>query len=376
MHNAVTIARDLIALPSVNPMGSGLTGGFYSEKGVADYVEAFCQRLGLDVEIVGNDPDHPNILATVNLGLPETILLEAHMDTVSHEDMTIPPFDPVIADGLLFGRGSCDTKSSLAVYLDAIETVIRTGRRLRRNVIIAGVHDEEYSFGGSRELVERGLKATFAIAGEPTSLDIIYAHKGICRFFIETHGSAAHAALPWLGENAIYRMADVLAGIEHHALELQSHVHPALGPATINVGRIQGGNAVNIVPPYCTIEIDRRLLPGENFASASKMLSSALESTASAWTIQLPYMEVEGVYNDLDSLACRSLYEASHAAGLLPKFETAHYGTDASIFSKAGIPTIVFGPGSIALAHSRAEHVPISDIESASRIIVALLTAN
>jgi acetylornithine deacetylase len=196
MHKAVRIARDLIAIPSVNPMGTGASGEIYSERGVASYVQNFCRQLGLDTDIAGKNVDHPNVLASAQLGLPETVLLEAHMDTVSHENMTIDPFDPVIKDDLLYGRGSCDTKASLASYLSAVSTILKSGRRLKRNFVIAGVHDEEYSFGGSRELVERGIRATFAIAGEPTSLNIIYAHKGVCRFHIHAKGTAAHAALP------------------------------------------------------------------------------------------------------------------------------------------------------------------------------------
>lgn len=160
MTDVIRIARELISIPSVNPMGSGESGGVFTEKHVAAFVASVCQRLGIDTEITGRDPEHPNVVASIDLGRSETILLEAHMDTVSHEHMEIDPFDPAIKEGLLFGRGSCDTKGSLAVYLSAIAGILQRGQRLTRNVIVAGVHDEEYSFGGSRELIDRGLRAT------------------------------------------------------------------------------------------------------------------------------------------------------------------------------------------------------------------------
>jgi acetylornithine deacetylase len=169
-------------------------------------------------------------------------------------------------------------------------------------------------------------------------------------------------------------MADVLREIQLHSEELRSHVHSELGPATINVGRIYGGEAANIVPPTCTIEVDRRLLPGETFDSASKLLSRHLERFRDAVVIQPPHMEAEGVYNGRDSSPCRYLFDACKAVHWQPAFETAHFATDASIFCKAGIPTAVFGPGSITLAHTKAEHVAIDQVERASEIVVALLT--
>ena len=374
MHGAVTIARDLIAIPSVNPMGTSAVGDIYSEKHVAAYVQRYCSNLGFDTKLVGNDKQHPNILVLADLGCSQTVLLEAHMDTVSHENMTISPFDPVVKQGYLYGRGSCDTKASLAVYLHAASVITTQRLRLKRNFIIAGVHDEEYSFSGSRELARQGIAASFAIAGEPTSLNIIFAHKGVCRFHLQTEGTSAHAALPWLGDNAIYRMADVIHEIQTHSEELKGRTHPELGHATINVGRIFGGEAVNTVPPSCTIDIDRRLLPGEDYASVRSLLQGRLAKLGKHVKILDPYVEAPGVYHRKDSLPCRSLIEASKTVNWTPEFQTAHFGTDASILSAAGIPTAVFGPGSITLAHTNAECVPVVELEKASDIIVALLT--
>lgn len=375
MHRAVALARELIAIPSVNPMGKNVSGEIYSEKHVAAFVHAFLRALQVDVCIEAVDPNHPNVIAKIDAGKAETVLLEAHMDTVSHENMSISPFDPKIENGLLYGRGSCDTKSALAVYLYAVEQMLQQGYSWKRNLILAAVHDEEYSFGGARQLAQMKLPATFAIAGEPTSLNIIHAHKGVCRFRLSTPGKSAHAALPWLGENAIYQMGEVIKRLEAYAQRLLKKNHAELGPTTMNIGRIWGGETVNTVPSSCTIEIDHRLLPGDNYDSIRLAIADELQGIVE-YHIEPPYLEAPGVYNDKNSLACRELLRACQTAGWSPSLKTAHYATDASILNAAGIPTIVFGPGDIEMAHTAAECIAVRDIEKAAEIILALLRAD
>ncbi|MDZ7269598.1 MAG: ArgE/DapE family deacylase [candidate division KSB1 bacterium] len=374
MHRAIAIARDLIAIPSVNPMGKNLRGEIYSEKQVAAYVAQFLSALGVAVEVEAPDPEHPNVIARIDAGRRETLLLEAHMDTVSHENMSIAPFDPKIENGLLFGRGSCDTKSGLAVYLYAIERMLQAGHAWARNLILAAVHDEEFSFSGAKQLARRGIAATFAIASEPTSLQVIHAHKGVCRFLLVTHGRSAHAALPWLGESAIYKMGEVIRRLEDYSRRLGGSVHPELGPATVNLGRIWGGETVNTVPATCTMEIDHRLLPGDDYDTIRAGIEQALQGMT-GYDIAPPYLQVPGMYVAKNSPACRSLVQACHAAGWKPQVQTAHYATDASILCGAGIPTLVFGPGDIAQAHTAAEHIRLGEIELAGEIILALLRA-
>lgn len=376
MHEVVQIASDLIAIPSVNPMGTGATGEIYSERNLALHLQDTLSSWGVDAEISGADPAHPNLVAQIDRGLPETVLLEAHMDTVSHLEMDIDPFDPVVRDGKLYGRGACDTKGSMATYLAAIASVLRNNRPLRRNVIFAAVHDEEFSFGGICELIATHdlHDATFAVVGEPTQLRLIHAHKGLCRFQIHTIGKAAHASMPWLGDSAIFRMADVLNDLRRHSEELLQNLHPSLGSATLNVGRISGGLAINIVPPQATIEVDRRLLPGESYETAIAQLRAGLSLQDDHVVIGPPIMESPGYFVSPESLPCRVLAEALHSIDLDPAFQTAHYGTDASFLHAAGIPPVVFGPGDIALAHTRSEHILISELEQATRVIERLIS--
>lgn len=372
MHRAAELTRQLVSIPSVNPMGKGLTGPMYSEAKMAAFIADYLNTLGVHAEIFGEDPDRPNLVARIDAGKQKTIMLEAHMDTVSEEKMTIDPFDPMVKDGKIFGRGSCDTKASLATYLYVIEEIIRKQKILKSNIVLACVKDEEYSFSGAKELVARGVKADSAIIGEPTALNIIYAHKGLTRFYIHTEGKSCHASMPWLGENAIYKMGPLLQKIEAYAQSLQENQHPVLGVATINVGRITGGQTVNTVPALCSIEIDHRLLPGMSYATVRKNLQEVLGSEG--YIIDAPYMEALGVQNDIDAFHCRALLEACNKNGVNSEMQTAHYATDAAIIHQSGIPCVVFGPGSISQAHTADEHIAISDIEKASDILMNLLT--
>jgi len=355
-------------------MGRPVSGGIYSEMKVAGYVQSYLGSFGVKSELFGADPLHPNLVAFIDAGCSETVMLEAHMDTVPHDGMTVDPFDPVIIDGKLYGRGSCDTKASLATYLHAIGSAVSHGRKLTRNIVLAAVHDEEYAFTGSRELVERNIGATFAVVGEPTSLDIVYAHKGYCRFFITTRGKTAHSATPWLGSNAIYSMAGVINRIREYGEVLTESADPMLGSATVNVGRIMGGDAVNVVPGSCSIEIDRRLLPGQTYQQVRLELESLLADVDADLTIEDAYMVAPAVCADKDGIGCQSLLRACQQTGRHPLFKTAHFATDASILTGAGIPSLVFGPGDVAMAHTEDEYISVDEIEKAAEIILNLIS--
>jgi acetylornithine deacetylase/succinyl-diaminopimelate desuccinylase family protein len=373
MQDAVDIARKLVSIPSVNPMGKGLTGERYTEKKMAGFIREFLSSIGVESELFGEDPDRPNLVARIDVGAASTVMLEAHMDTVSEENMSVDPFDPIIRDGKLYGRGSCDTKASLATYLHAIQKILSEKRKLKYNVILAFVKDEEYSFSGARELVAKGIKADFAIVGEPTELNLIYAHKGLCRFFIHTEGRSCHASMPWNGVNAIHKMSNILNGIEAYADSLKAVQHPSLGQATINVGRISGGQTVNTVPASCTIEVDNRLLPGMTAETILEKLKPFL-GDPTTYRIDPPYLLAMGVENAPDATHCLALKHACELEGIQPELQTAHYATDAAIYQEAGIPCVVFGPGSIQQAHTADEHIEISQISRAADIILRLLT--
>jgi acetylornithine deacetylase/succinyl-diaminopimelate desuccinylase-like protein len=290
--------------------------------------------------------------------------------------MTVAPFGAEIRDGCLYGRGACDTKGSLAAELQAIVEALRTPASLRYNILFLATADEEYQFTGARHAMQAGLKADFGIAGEPTSLHIIRGHKGVIRWQLSTTGTAAHAAYPSRGDNAIYRMGHVLTRLESYARGLLAlPAHPLLGTPSLSVGIIEGGQAVNIVPDLCRIEIDRRTLPHEDADAVVAGVASCLTGI-DGWTMAPPHLVADGMEVDAGARVVTELASAIAQVTGRSIVEGAYYATDAGTFTAGGIPTVVFGPGDIAMAHTVAEHIPLAEVRQAVDIIRSLLVAS
>jgi acetylornithine deacetylase len=248
------------------------------------------------------------------------------------------------------------------------------------NVVMACTVDEEHTFLGVQELVRRGVRADLAVVAEPTQLQIVNAHKGAVRWDIRTRGKACHSSAPEQGVNAIYRMAKLLGTVEQFAQELrQAPPHPVLGSPSLSVGRIEGGTSVNTVPDGCRIEIDRRLLPGEDAATALGQFKAYLARTC-AWNdypyeISDPWLSMPALSPvGSDELVAR-LGQAIDGVLGSHRVTAVPYGTDASTIARAGIPVVVFGPGDIARAHTHDEWVPLDQVEQASEILYRLACA-
>ena len=370
----VRLLADLVAIPSVNPMGRGKSGPGYSEQDVAAYVAAYLRRHGVETTVSDVLAGRPNVTGFIDAGAEQTLLLEAHSDTVQAESMTIPPFTPELRDGRLYGRGACDTKGSLAAFLHGVCSLLDGGGRLRFNVIVLAAADEEYQFTGARHAVAHGLKADFGIVGEPTRLAIVRAHKGVTRWRIATRGVAAHSAYPERGENAIYAMAHVLGRLEEYGKTLRgSTPHPFLGSPSLSAGVIEGGQAVNVVPDRCTVEVDRRTLPGE---SAEEVLSAAGRALAGVpgWEFEPPHVTVGAMEVPEGSPLLRLLSGAIAGVCGEARVEAAQYATDAGLFNGAGIPSVVFGPGDIAQAHTSEEWIDLENLHTAAAIVRGLIS--
>src|SRR3954447_2181914 len=266
MSPTCRLLQDLVRLPSVNPMGRVVTGDTYYEHRVTAYLERFFLDLGVPCKRTSVAPLRDNIVARYESpGAKVTLLFEVHQDTVPVDGMTIDPFAGEVRDGKLFGRGACDVKGGMTAMLAAFARLVREKPPGAANVILACTVDEEHTFLGVQELMKEGVRADFAVVAEPTRLQIVDAHKGVVRWKVRTEGRACHSSRPDEGVNAIYRMGHVLPVIEAYAERLmKSTTHARLGPPTLSAGRIDGGVRVNTVPDGCVIEIDRRLLPGED----------------------------------------------------------------------------------------------------------------
>ncbi len=372
----IKLLRDMIAIPSVNPMS---TGGVAVEKELVDYIENTLRRAGIDCERQHVIDGRENLVAIVDGSKSEAsgLMFNSHLDTVPVANMTIDPFDPVQRDGRVFGRGSCDAKGSIASMMTAL--VHHASRPDRsRPIVLATTIDEEYSFGGSWKLIEKDWPVSACVVGEPTNLSSIVAHKGIARWRVKVKGISAHGAMPNLGRNAIYDGARVALLLEEYAQELSlASSHPLLGVPTINVGRVIGGSSVNIVPDSCEFEIERRLLPGEDGRQEVRVCEEWLRARLSDVTeleFEVPYLVDPPLETKSDSQIVNALL-SSHLDefGSESEIGGAHYGTDGSKLASVGIETVVCGPGDIAQAHTADEFIEIEQVERAVRLYSRLM---
>jgi len=378
---AITIAeervkqllQDLVRIPSVNP---NFEGGM-PESAVADYVEAFFERLGLAAERREVRPDRPNVIGILPGASSDApgLLLEAHMDTVQIANMTIDPFGAEISGGKLYGRGACDTKASLAAMLAAVEWFVTNGVKPRVPVFMAATVDEEVNFLGVLDVLEAGHRFAAAIVGEPTELQAVVAHKGVVRCEIETVGVSAHSSKPEEGANAISGMMKVIQHIDQRLNgRLRERTHPLVGGATLCVTGIAGGVAPNTIPERCRITIDRRTIPGEDSDQVWLELKAELERFAAnegdlRLVVHPPFVLDYAMDTSPDSDIVR-LVAATASARIGPiRTHGVPYGTDASKLTRAGIPTVVFGPGSIDQAHTKDEWVELKQVTLAAEII-------
>ncbi|WP_050023719.1 M20 family metallopeptidase [Verrucomicrobium sp. BvORR034] len=368
----------LAELVNINSVNSSYDGG-PGEAELAAYVRMFFDHRGIETWEQEVFPGRNNVIARLpGRDSSRRIVLEAHMDTVSVKGMIIPPFEPRVADGRMYGRGSCDTKAGLATMMHALASLKAEGITPPCEVWLAAVVDEEYSYRGVVKLCE-GISAVASIVAEPTELRAVIATKGVLRWRIVARGKAAHSSKPHLGVNAIHHMSRVVLALEEmHARLAEDAPHALLGTATGNVGVITGGTQVNFVPDQCAIEIDRRLLPGEKveevlaryetllvelrqshpgldvFMEAPMLTDEALETPESEGVVQV----ASSVLSDL---------------GLNASPCGVSFSCDASKLARAGVPTIVFGPGSIDRAHAAVEYVELDQVQLALEFLKRFL---
>ncbi len=376
-NEVLATLQDVVAIESIN---ADLPGGARGEIGMVKYLADFFDAVGILYETDEVLPGRSNIIATLEgENLDRVLLFECHMDTASVSVMTIPPYEPHIRDGLLYGRGACDTKAGGVAMIHAMKRLKESGVKPPCTIKYAGAVDEEYRFRGALRLAET-IRAEAAVISEPTELAVIRAHKGLARFQLIVKGVAAHSAKPYLGINAISKMTRLIRAIEDEiAPNYAAQTHPLTGSPTLNIGVISGGVQVNFVPDQCVIEIDRRVIPGETPEETLVPFQERLARAQAAdpdldVTMETPYLmdnpmetpEAERVVQVAVS-ACESVIGAAEITGV-------PYGTDASKFTSVGIPAIVFGPGSIDQAHAAVEWVECEQVLKAVDIYHQMMT--
>ncbi len=426
--SAKDLLQELVRIPSVNPAFPKGETGVCGESKVTDFLQDFFLNLGWDWLRQRVHPGRDNFVvvcrASGSAAQRRPVLWEVHQDTVGVAGMKIDPFAARESDGRIWGRGACDVKGGMAAMLAALARVEAEGAALQQTIVLALTINEECGFTGVKALCRlwgteaeaaaeaenlsgplslaklRELRPERAIVAEPTLLDVVVAHKGSVRWRCHTHGKAAHTSRPEHGCNAISAMVRVVQAIEqfHDDVLSQRAAHALCGRPTVCVSTIQGGSGVNTVPHHAVIDIDRRLVPGETPEDAYQELvdyvatqvdyvatqyvatqvvatqAVAAQTKVSEATIEHepptnPSVGLEGNHNrdwaEQIAATVGSLGRTSQLIGV-------PYGTDAWALAAAGIPTVVFGPGSIDQAHTDDEWIEVEQLDRAVEVFYRL----
>jgi acetylornithine deacetylase len=329
MTDVVALAAELLAIPSS-------TG---EERAAIDFVSRWLIARGWNVHVQEVSKGRGNVWASRAGG---GVTLSTHVDTV-------PPFFPPRQEGdRLFGRGSCDAKGIAAAMMTAAENLARAGEQRVDLLLVVG---EEKGSDGARAANRLTPTSRFLVNGEPTESKLASGAKGSQRVMVRTRGRAAHSAYPHLGRSAIEPLLALLPTV--HLLDMPAD--PILGETTVNIGVIRGGTEANIIPESAEAELMFRLV------GDPKPLRRALEAWADG-KAELEY---------------GSFIPAQHFH-VIPGFETAPvaYTSDIPLLDRWGTP-LLFGPGSIHVAHTSEEHIAIPELRKAvdayERIVRTLL---
>ncbi|MBK1879656.1 M20/M25/M40 family metallo-hydrolase [Pelagicoccus mobilis] len=371
--NELELLRDLVAINSVNPVYGGP-----GEGGVADYLQERLRAKGIEFQRQAVLPGRENLYARIGPDDAPALLLEAHMDTVGVEGWASgSPFDLSEREGRFYGRGSCDTKASLACFLLTLERFAEAPERLNRALVFAASVDEESEQLGAFELakLKEELGIAWAITGEPTRSDVISRHKGVGRYLVSTSGKAAHASTPELGENAIYKAARLCGRLEQYGESLHSKaVEEEIDRGTMNVGVIGGGIGFNIVPDRCQLDIDRRLGRRESAELARSELEAICAAEPGAELTV--FLERPPLVGERSGEFVEELLGAGDVLGFGLKERQVPYMTNAVAYEGAGIPSVVFGPGDIAQAHKNDEFIERGQMARCLSVLDAFLSGD
>jgi succinyl-diaminopimelate desuccinylase len=368
----VKILSDLIAIPSPYPPSDSVA--------ICAYAADLLRKAGYSVEVASRKKGIDNVVARLGKGRP-VIAFNAHVDTVGvgeRANWNTDPFTPVVKDGHVFGLGAGNCKGSMAVQLWLAEEIVRRGGPQRGEVIFTFVGDEE-NLGpdGMEYLRESGkVRPDALILGAQTENQLIVAERGVMWARITTSGKAAHAGAPHNGDNAIMRMVRIVSHLDRALAPLLARRQQGPLRSTINIGMFHGGHNTNVVPSLCTVEIDRRLLPGETvkqaFAELEQLVAEAGEPAGST---KVEFLTGTNGFNAPEGGQAVDAFKETikRHSGKDARFLTATGVSDGRYYADDGIEIINFGPGSGAQGHAANESVPIAEMVDAAQIQLAVV---
>ena len=359
--NAVEIAKELIKFDTSGPPTR--------EQPCAEWIQAYLDNLGFKTHLQVVEPGRANIIAKIGEGTNPGLVLSGHIDVVLAGDPGLwkvsGPFEPVVKDGRLYGRGACDMKGPDACIIRAAEDLINEDFKKQLTLVFTAGEDTGGWFVD--RVLSDGLvtpkEAMFGVIGEPSLMEIIPVHKGSGGAEVMIHGQAAHSSLPELGINAIQKAADFLYELRALQNKLDQSPHPLLGPTTVECTIMNGGFKANIIPDQAHLNLNFRFIPGHEDPNTSKKW---LMNIINRLSENDPLFKAEILSNNASKPLNISL--DSPIVSLLKDIlgtepVGAPYYTEAVSYSKGGIPTVICGPGSIDQAHTPDEYISLEQID-------------
>tara|TARA_B100001167_G_scaffold144895_1_gene93079 strand:+ start:3422 stop:4561 length:1140 start_codon:yes stop_codon:yes gene_type:complete len=369
---------ELVQIPSVNPLHAGPKSGDAGERELSDWLADHADALGADVVVDEVEDGRCNVYARFEGASDRAVTVDVHLDTVGVEHMPDNPFDGRIENGRVYGRGSVDTKPTLAVVLQVLEEIRAAGQRPLPTVNLVGTISEEGGglLGATRYrdwLLERGQRVEQMVVAEPTMCAPVHGHKGGIGLDVTVHGHAAHSSKPHLGANALSAAARIVIAIDAEQERLAAlEATTPVGKGTVSVTELAGGLARNIIPDACALYVGRRTAPGEDIDQVRAALCKLIDDSAAplSTTIESLYGDGSpGFYQDPDSALVTVLAQLADSAPT-----TAEYGSNALRYGEVTDELVVFGPGSIDQAHQAVEWVDIDQLERVVDIYRAWFT--
>ena len=357
-----------------------------SEGPLAEFLASRLREMGAAVSFQELAPGRLNVVGIIDFGgagdgsVPQraSLTLTSHMDVVAAKGgLERDLFTPTLEQDLLYGRGAVDAKGPLIAMLNAcaaVVTAVRNGYSLHGRLVFAGVADEESGGHGTRLLVEKGPLTQYAIVGEPTELQVVLGHRGSYRRKVTFWGKAAHSSDPSRGVNAIYRAARFALEVEQWNGRLQGKRDLLFGSACVSANVIEGGSKVTVIPDRCSVQLDRRLLPGETTEAAHSELLEILERLRKndptlEFELEDLGMDKQPAVVHRDAPVVKALEAAvQDVTGQAPVLAGYPAGTDMTFLAAAGVQTAIFGPGSLAQAHTANEFVRVEDLWAAVEV--------
>jgi acetylornithine deacetylase len=358
------VLQRLVRTPSVNP--SLAPGEGMGEAAVAGVARDWLVERGIEAWVEEVAPGRANAVARIGSGSGPTLVFCAHIDTVSTEGMTIPPFEPRVEGNRVYGRGSYDMKGGAASLLSAVAKLAQ--ENLAGTVMVALVADEEYSSIGAQHFVANH-KADACVVTEPSEGRLILAHKGFVWVEIKTEGRAAHGSRWELGVSAIAKMARIVAALEEFdRVKLREHTHPLVGSASQHCATIHGGSGLSTYAPSCTLEVERRTIPGETPEQVMREIREVIATAGEEADVRLMLDRAPLVCGRESRIATSVRGAAKQVCGQEPVEAGVAYWMDAAIFAGAGMETVNYG-GDGDGAHQAVEWADLDSVVSCAKVL-------